>query len=285
MISPSLRLATLLAVVAVIHTGAAFSGKFPALRITLHAVGTAALGGVIIRQMLYQGEDWPLTMMLWAIGAWVGAWLLRDFVQFAFAAVLTPVWLLFQAYDANSDSAPWIAAFLTLVALVYLGANRANELSMWRNTLAAIGTAAVLPCAIAMVLMAGDAKSSGWQLVLIPVPVALLLRRFAGWPVVAWIAWVVFQMGAADSDIVVIKYLLAGAASVGLAGWGVAEVRKERVNLGFAGFVITVGLFYFHYAADKLDRSLGLIVLGVAFLAGGWQLERFRRALMKRLVA
>ncbi len=281
--SPSARLATLIAVVAVIHIGAAFSGKFPALQITLHAVGTAALGGAIIRQMLYQGEDWALAMFLWALGAWVGAWVLRDFVQFAFAAVLTPVWILFWAYHANPDSAPWIAAFLTLVALVYLGANRAAEMSMWRNTLAAIGAAAVLPCAIATVLMAGDATSSAWTLVLLPIPVAIVLRKLAGWPVIAWIAWVVFQMAAADGDIVVVKYLLAGAASVGLAVWGVVEVRKERVNLGFAGFVITIGVFYFHYAADKLDRSLGLIVLGTVFLAGGWQLERFRRALMKRL--
>ena len=28
---------------------------------------------------------------------------------------------------------------------------------------------------------------------------------------------------------------------------------------------------------------LGLIVLGIAFLAGGWQLERFRRGLMRRI--
>lgn len=281
--SPSARLATLIAVVAAIHIGGAFSGKFPALRTTLHAIGTSALGGAIIRQTMYQGEDWPLAMFLWALGAWVGAVLLRDFVQFAFAAVLTPVWILFWAHDANSDSAPWIAAFLTLTALVYLGANRMSELSMWRNTLAAIGTVAVLPCGIGMVLLAENAKSTGWELVLLPVPVALILRRLAAWPVIVWVTWIVFQMGVADSSIVVIKYLLAGAASVGLAVWGVLELRKERVNLGFAAFVITVGTFYFHYAADKLDRSLGLIVLGVVFLAGGWQLERFRRLLMKRL--
>jgi hypothetical protein len=30
---------------------------------------------------------------------------------------------------------------------------------------------------------------------------------------------------------------------------------------------------------DKLGRSLGLIGLGLLFLAGGWQLERLRRRL------
>jgi hypothetical protein len=31
---------------------------------------------------------------------------------------------------------------------------------------------------------------------------------------------------------------------------------------------------------DKLGRSLGLIMLGVLFLAGGWLLERTRRRLI-----
>jgi cytochrome oxidase assembly protein ShyY1 len=41
--------------------------------------------------------------------------------------------------------------------------------------------------------------------------------------------------------------------------------------------------FYFSYVADAINRSLGLIVLGVVFLAGGWQLERLRRKLMRRI--
>jgi hypothetical protein len=31
---------------------------------------------------------------------------------------------------------------------------------------------------------------------------------------------------------------------------------------------------------DKLDRSLGLIGLGILFLAGGWALEKWRRKLV-----
>jgi hypothetical protein len=33
----------------------------------------------------------------------------------------------------------------------------------------------------------------------------------------------------------------------------------------------------------KLDRSLGLIMLGVLFLAGGWMLERTRRRLVAKI--
>jgi hypothetical protein len=38
--------------------------------------------------------------------------------------------------------------------------------------------------------------------------------------------------------------------------------------------------FYFSSVMDKLDRSLGLILLGILFLAGGWALEHTRRRLI-----
>jgi hypothetical protein len=41
--------------------------------------------------------------------------------------------------------------------------------------------------------------------------------------------------------------------------------------------------FYFSSVMDKLGRSLGLIMLGVLFLAGGWALEHTRRKLIGSL--
>jgi hypothetical protein len=41
--------------------------------------------------------------------------------------------------------------------------------------------------------------------------------------------------------------------------------------------------FYFSDVMGKLDRSLGLIVLGILFLAGGWMLEMARRRLMSHI--
>jgi hypothetical protein len=38
--------------------------------------------------------------------------------------------------------------------------------------------------------------------------------------------------------------------------------------------------FYFSDIMGKLDRSLGLIMLGALFLAGGWMLEKARRKLV-----
>ena len=72
-----------------------------------------------------------------------------------------------------------------------------------------------------------------------------------------------------------------------MVGWGLLERRSERINLGVAGFALTVIIFYFSDVMDKLGRSASLIGLGVLFLFlflfGGWALERARRQLVARV--
>ncbi len=51
-------------------------------------------------------------------------------------------------------------------------------------------------------------------------------------------------------------------------------------ELGIVSFALTVAWFYFSDIIDKFGRSLGLIGLGVLFLAGGWALEKFRRKIV-----
>ena len=63
--------------------------------------------------------------------------------------------------------------------------------------------------------------------------------------------------------------------------WGVHKASKALVNLGIVGFAIAVGWFYFSDIFDKVGRSLGLIGLGILFLAGGWALEKARRRLIE----
>jgi hypothetical protein len=46
-----------------------------------------------------------------------------------------------------------------------------------------------------------------------------------------------------------------------------------------------VGWFYFSDVLDKLGRSIGLILLGVLFLAGGWMLNHLRSNLLARAAA
>ena len=57
------------------------------------------------------------------------------------------------------------------------------------------------------------------------------------------------------------------------------------MNLGIVFFGATVAWFYFSDLFDKMGRSLGLIGLGVLFLAGGWALEKTRRGLLAHMVA
>jgi hypothetical protein len=63
--------------------------------------------------------------MLWALAAWIGWWLLRDWVQASLAAILTPAWLACEWIDiAERHHAFERFAFqgLLLLALTYLSA-------------------------------------------------------------------------------------------------------------------------------------------------------------------
>ena len=57
-------------------------------------------------------------------------------------------------------------------------------------------------------------------------------------------------------------------------------MSRALVNLGIFGFAVAVGWFYYSNIYDALGRSLGLIGLGILFLAGGWALEMTRRRLL-----
>jgi uncharacterized membrane protein len=81
----------------------------------------------------------------------------------------------------------------------------------------------------------------------------------------------------------VLAYAFVATAAVVLVWWGVHTAAKSLVNYGVVAFAATVMWFYFSSVMDKLGRSLGLIMLGVLFLAGGWVLERTRRRLVAGL--
>jgi hypothetical protein len=75
-------------------------------------------------------------------------------------------------------------------------------------------------------------------------------------------------------------HALVAAFALFLIWWGVRQASKALINFGIVGFAITVVWFYFSDIFDKVGRSLGLIGLGILFLAGGWALERMRRRLI-----
>jgi uncharacterized membrane protein len=78
-------------------------------------------------------------------------------------------------------------------------------------------------------------------------------------------------------------HALVAVFCVFLIWWGVREASRGLVNLGTFFFGATVAWFYFSNLFDKMGRSLGLIGLGILFLAGGWALEKTRRGLLARM--
>ena len=76
---------------------------------------------------------------------------------------------------------------------------------------------------------------------------------------------------------------MCALGALGLIAWGLQDARKAQINLGIAGFALTVIAFYFSTVMDKLGRAASLIGLGVLFLLGGWLLETTRRRLVARL--
>ena len=78
-------------------------------------------------------------------------------------------------------------------------------------------------------------------------------------------------------------HVLVAAFAVFISWWGVRQASRLLVNLGIAGFALAVCWFYFSDIIDKMGRSLGLIGLGVLFLAGGWALEKTRRGVLARM--
>jgi uncharacterized membrane protein len=131
--SPAQRFSLVLVMVAIFHVaGAIFSDRFSALSTALHGVGTASLGaGIFLSAQIFNlQEHWPGGIMLWALGAWIGWWLKRDWVQAALVALLTPGWLASEWIDATErmrDADQIIGGGLLLLAVTYLTAISAER--------------------------------------------------------------------------------------------------------------------------------------------------------------
>jgi uncharacterized membrane protein len=83
----------------------------------------------------------------------------------------------------------------------------------------------------------------------------------------------------------VAPYLWAAGVAALLIWWGLRDRRGSRINLGMAGFALTVTVFYFSDVMDRLGRSASLIGMGLLFLVGGYLLEQTRRRLLARVRA
>ncbi len=310
-ISPAGRFALVLALVALFHLAAGVTAnRFGPLATVLHAVGTVSLGaGIFLTgQIFHLQEHWPGGVMLWALGAWLAWLLLRDWPQLVLAALLTPLWLAGEWIEATHDfngRETILTEGLLLLAVSYLSATLPEQETPMRKALTWLGAMALIPAAWAVVASTGSTHHQlqltlGHQVcgrtvaLALPLLLAWLLRgRLVWWNLLAC-AWVVaagelapewhWRFNAPTSDWrQLLQYALCALGAVGLMAWGLREARKERINLGIAGFALTVLTFYFSSVMDKLGRSASLIGLGLLFLGGGWLLEKTRRRLLARL--
>jgi uncharacterized membrane protein len=310
-LSPAERFTLVLLMVALFPIGGALaSDRFPALSTTFHAIGTVCLGaGIFLSAQIFNlEENWTNGILLWAAGALAGWLLLRKWPHAALLAVLMPVWLVGQWVNRvgpgweRSPDALWDG--LLLLALTYFTARMPDRESSERRALVYIGGLALLPCAILAVLVRSDFVRSyaqetvsstflilAWIIAIgAPLGLALLLRRTASW-MNAVSAAGVLSLGLVmphrtfrwNSWDVLGVYVWAAIGAFGVIAWGVAERRRERINLGVAGFGITVLFFYFSNVMDKLGRAASLMGIGALLIFGGWGLERARRSLVARL--
>jgi uncharacterized membrane protein len=290
---PGGRLAVVIAFVSVFHVaGAALASRFHALSVALHTTGTVALGGgiALAGQIYHLSAHWPAAVLMWAVGA-AAAWvLLRHWTHAAIFAILAPYWLAgewwVRAGSGYQNRFSLVCAGFCALSLAYLAARRGQGDSTLRKALGWIGAIAILPTAagIYVDLMRPNETTHAvaWLVIAFgSVAVAALLRGFdAVWNVAAT-AWVMLLLALCYARVEgpgLYGWYALGA--LGLAAWGIREGRAERINLGTAGFALTVLAFYFSSVLDKLGRSASLIGLGLLFLGGGWLLERTRRKLI-----
>jgi len=238
---------------------------------------------------------------------------LKHWTQAALLALLVPGWLVGE-WEVRTQkfavSNRLITEGLVLIAITYLSARTSQEDSNTRRALAWIGGLAVLPLAVWAFFEGRETwgwwqnrtpasslfQITGWAIAICgPLALAFVLRKNAAWTNAIAAVWVLVigTFGAKHEDTggslslfawnSIGPYFWAGVGALAMVGWGLLERRRERINLGVAGFALTVIIFYFSDVMDKLGRSASLIGLGVLFLFGGWALERTRRQLVARV--
>jgi uncharacterized membrane protein len=318
-ISPAARFALVISMVTVFHLGGAVvREQYHGLSTALHAVGTVSTGAAIalVGQIFNIEEHWPAAILLWAIAALAGWALLHDEAQQTLTLLLVPGWFFCELQfftDGHIGQAAYLGRFLLVWAIFYLtmflGSRRkvvqgilfavaavAAVLGTWMMTngwTSGFAPQTAIPfatrfwawTAIAAVPLAVAAFRGHWGL--IPPASAVAVAVALPWCQRVWVVHYEDLNGGngsyTRSDPNLLAHMLVAAFAVFIIGWGMRQMSRALVNLGIVYFAIAVTWFYFSNIFDAVGRSLGLIGLGILFLAGGWALEKVRRGLLARI--
>jgi uncharacterized membrane protein len=304
-LSPGQRYSLILALVTVFPVAGSLLGtKVPAMGAALHLAGTVALGaGIFLAGQIFNlQEHWPAGIMLWSLGA-VLAWLvLRQWPQALLAALLIPAWLGSEwslATDHYRGAWSIAAQGFLLLSILYFSVPQKDSNRHLRAGLMWLGGLALIPF-LEDVFWSGDSgswysalpgllKTIGYLAAYGPVlAIAAWVRKKGSLPIffaAAWVFWLGIFSGQRPAEHNPVLYLWVALGACALCWWGVADSRKLFINFGTAIFALNVIIFYFSDVLDKLGRSMGLILLGAIFLAGGWVLNRLRSDLIARAAA
>jgi hypothetical protein len=313
-IGPFTRLAVVLGMVSVFHLGGSWARKrFRVLSTALHAVGTLSTGAAIalVGQIFNIEEHWPAAVLLWAIAALAGWILLHDEAQQTLTLLLFPAWLLseFSYYaEGHIGANVYAGRFLIAWAVLYLTFFLGSKRQIVQGILSAVGAIAAVTGVVVLLdgwnswgnqtYLSLGTRTWGWVFIAV-IPLLFAVFKFfkSVIPVAAAICFSIalpwcltiktyhndfgeFHNTYTHSEPNLAAHALVAAFAVFIIWWGVRHVSQVLVNLGILGFAIAVGWFYFSDIMDKFGRSLGLIGLGILFLAGGWALEKWRRNLL-----
>jgi uncharacterized membrane protein len=312
---PAARLAIVAAMVAVFHLGGGLArSDFRGLSTALHAVGTVATGAAIglVGQIFNMQDHWPAAVLLWALAALAGWSLLRDEAQQALTFLLVPAWIfseLSYSSERHIGQSIYLGRFLFVWAVLYLTLFIGSRRKFVRWILFA---AAAISAVVSIALMTDGWRSwseeqtfvplsvriwgwiaiavvplivalFAWRKSLVPVSVALMVAILLPWCYRSWTVMInngIYSSPLTQTAPTFLAHILVGGFAVSVIWWGVRQASRALVNFGTVGFALVVGWFYFSNVFDKVGRSLGLIGLGVLFLAGGWVLEKMRRRLL-----
>ena len=315
---PGARYALVMAMVAVFHLGGGFArSSYHGLSTALHAVGTVATGAAIalVGQIFNIQEHWPAAILLWAIAALAGWALLQDEAQQTLTLLLFPAWIFCElcfATQRHIGQDVFLGRFLIVWAVLYLTVFLGSKRKVTQGILFAV---AAVGCLVGVIITLESWRSWfgmqtflpfstqvwGWiDFCVLPLLIALIKLRKSLAPVAVAIGfsvalpWCVrlvtqhYDYGKYHNSYTytvpnLLAHALVAAFCVFIIWWGVRQASRALVNLGIVGFAIAVAWFYFSDIFDKVGRALGLIGLGVLFLAGGWALEKMRRGLIGRM--
>lgn len=314
-LGPGARFALVLAMVGTFHLGGGLTREsFRGLSTALHAIGTLASGPAIalVGQIFEVQAHWPAAVLLWLLAALAGWILLRDQAQQALALLLVPAWMVcelaFRVEGSIGDSV-YLGRLLFTWAILYLTFFAGSRRRAVREILFAAGAIAAASGTLLMLtswiswspmqtFIPFGTRVGAWTAIaalpliiaafhghkgLVPIVVAVGFALALPWCSRTWTESYAHEPGFTRTAPNLLAHLLVAGFALFLCAWGVRLASRALVNLGLAGFAAAVIWFYFSDVFSALGRSLGLIGLGILFLAGGWALEKARRRILARM--